>query len=120
MVHISSWKVGEVVLSDNSIIKGSFILSDEGEVLSLKTTMDLQLFLDNQQNFTFIERFKNKEILIVGCGHDFLIPSFNVRKYINSFGLKLEWVITQSAMGTFNILRDEDRSCFMLLINNPV
>ncbi|MFL1780966.1 DUF498-domain-containing protein [Candidatus Hepatincolaceae symbiont of Richtersius coronifer] len=117
-IVITSFEDNKVTLSNNQILTKSFILSDEGLTINLKIETNIEDFLADTNNYQFLESFKGKkEIFILGCGKEFIIPFFGIKSYINSLGFKLEWMPTKSAYHTFNLLLEDYRSCFGLFIN---
>jgi len=116
-VVVKGYSSDGIILSNNSAIKGSAVLTDGGEVIPINIGENIEEFLNDENNFKFLENFKNKEIFLVGCGDSFIIPSLKIRKLVHESGLKLEWTTTRSALDTFNLLAEEDRNCFALLIN---
>ena len=116
-IKIHEYSNSEIVLNNNQTIKGSTILSDDGKNFSINLDDSIQNFLNNEDSYRFLEMFKNKEIFLVGCGKNFVIPSIKIRKLVHDFGLKLEWVTTPMALQIFNILIEDKRACFALLIN---
>ena len=55
--------------------------------------------------------FKNIEvdILIIGCGATFVRPPLGLRDTLRDRGMTLEWMTTDAACRTFNVLLAEDR-----------
>ncbi len=116
-IRVHQYSSNEIVLSNNQVVKGSALLNDEGSFFPLEIKGYIEDFLKEQKNYSFLEMFKNKEIFIVGCGQNFIIPDLKIRKLIYNMGFKLEWVITPIAIQTFNMILDDNRACFALLIN---
>ena len=59
------------------------------------------------------------EILVLGCGRQFLPPPSNLRAALKSAGIALEWMDTGAACRTFNVLLVEDRRAAAALIAVP-
>lgn len=116
-LKVNEYSITEIVLSNNKIIKGSAILDDDGRIFPLSIGDSIENFLEKEENYKFLEMFKNKEIFLVGCGQNFIIPSIKIRKLVHNWGLKLEWVTTPMALQIFNMLIEDKRGCFALLIN---
>ncbi len=56
------------------------------------------------------------EILLLGCGRDFVDEPGGLRKALRERGIALEWMATGAACGTFNILLAEERRVAAALI----
>lgn len=117
-IKIIEYSNKEIILSDNQSIKGSTIISDDGRIFPINVGDSTEIFLKNVDNYNFLEMFKNKEIFLVGCGANFIIPDMKIRKVVSFAGLKLEWLTTPMALQTFNLLIEDKRDCFALIINN--
>jgi NADH dehydrogenase [ubiquinone] 1 alpha subcomplex assembly factor 3 len=111
-IVIDSYNNDKIILSNKEIITGSFIIDDEGNFSAYNknniTTEDL----------AFLHAFINKkEIFLVGCGDKFIIPPPEIKTFVSSLGLKLEWMITKSALHTYNLMIDDYRQFIALIIN---
>eukprot|EP00850_Spirogloea_muscicola_P021541 SM000253S09030 [mRNA] locus=s253:96911:98621:+ [translate_table: standard] len=56
------------------------------------------------------------ELLLLGCGSRLHRAPDDVRKYLQSLGIKLEAVATRNAASTYNILTDEGRKVAAALL----
>jgi uncharacterized protein len=56
------------------------------------------------------------DILLLGCGRDFVDEPPGLRKALRERGIALEWMATGTACGTFNILLAEERLVAAALI----
>eukprot|EP00850_Spirogloea_muscicola_P018081 SM000162S02359 [mRNA] locus=s162:93761:95497:+ [translate_table: standard] len=56
------------------------------------------------------------ELLLLGCGSRLLRAPDDVRKYLQSLGIKLEAVATRNAASTYNILTEEGRKVAAALL----
>ncbi|MDR2007553.1 MAG: MTH938/NDUFAF3 family protein [Alphaproteobacteria bacterium] len=113
---VQEYSSEEIVLSNKQIIKGSCVLTDSGEVIPIELQESAEEFLSSEHNYKFLENFKNKEIFLVGCGENFILPSMKIRKLVHESGFKLEWGTTRGALNIFNLLVEDSRDCFALLI----
>ena len=52
---------------------------------------------------------KKPEILLVGCGTNSALPPKELYNFLKSYNVALEWMTTDAACRTFNILLAEDR-----------
>jgi uncharacterized protein len=117
LLKVAGYSNGEIILSDKQVISGSVILADDGKFFPINIGKNIEGFLNNENNYGFLDKFINKEIFLVGCGESFVIPSIKIRKLVHNKGLKLEWLTTKSSLDTFNLLMEDNRSFFALLIN---
>lgn len=103
--------------NDQKIIENSWLLEDGKSIKfddNCKTAGDLlPKHLDFLTNYPL-----SKEILLVACGSKFIIPTFEIRSYIHSLNFKLEWMITPSAVHTWNMLIEDNRSVVGLFFLN--
>ncbi len=112
LLYIKSYKKNKVVLSSNEVIDFNFALYDNCHI-GFSTLDVLKL-----ETYMFLNSIsKNKEIFIVGCGNKFIIPSAQIKNFILSKGLALEWMTTSNAYHTFNLLIEDGRSIIGLFIN---
>ncbi|UQY79926.1 NDUFAF3 domain-containing protein [Candidatus Hepatincola sp. Av] len=119
MVFIKEYTGKKIILSNGVSLQGSFILSHDGTYYPLQIKTDVITFLNNKDNFTILKEFSNNcELALIGCGKEFIIPSLNVKQYVKSLGLNLEWAITSSSFHIFNMLVEDERPCIGLFINN--
>jgi uncharacterized protein len=56
------------------------------------------------------------EILVLGCGAKFALPSFELRQAVRAHGIVTEAMDTRAACRTFNVLLAEDRRVAAALI----
>lgn len=56
------------------------------------------------------------EILIIGCGSVFELPSETLRAALKARGIALEWMDTPAACRTYNVLALEERSVAAALV----
>lgn len=56
------------------------------------------------------------EILVVGCGAAFTLPSEELRAGLKNHGIVLEWMDTAAACRTYNVLAIEERAAAAALI----
>ena len=56
-----------------------------------------------------IEVADTVDILVVGCGPNFMLPPEDLRLALRSHGIVLEWMDTAAACRTYNVLAIEDR-----------
>ncbi len=56
------------------------------------------------------------DILIIGCGPQFLPVPKGLREGLKAAAVALEWMDTGAACRTFNVLLAEDRACAAALI----
>ncbi len=56
------------------------------------------------------------EIMLIGCGPDFLPPPAGLREGLKALGAALEWMDTGAACRTSNILLAEDRAFAAALV----
>ncbi len=56
------------------------------------------------------------EILLIGCGPNFLLPPKVLREQLRKYGVCLEWMDTGAACRTFNVLLTEERRVAAALI----
>jgi len=59
------------------------------------------------------------DIIIIGCGSEFVPPPKNLRSELKQHGLVLEWMDTGAACRTYNVLLVEDRQVAAALIAVP-
>jgi len=59
------------------------------------------------------------DMLLIGCGADFMPPPKGLRDQIRECGLVLEWMDTGAACRTYNVLLLEDRQVAAALIVVP-
>lgn len=119
MVFIKEYIGKEIILSNGVSLQGSFILSHSGTSYPLEIKTDVTTFLSNKDNFKIFNEFSNKcEIALIGCGKEFVIPNLDVKKYVKSLGLSLEWAVTSSSFHIFNLLVEDERPCVGLFVNN--
>lgn len=63
-----------------------------------------------------IEHPNKPEILVVGCGEKFTLPSEKLRANLKEKGIVLEWMDTAAACRTYNVLAIEERAVAAALI----
>lgn len=63
-----------------------------------------------------IEKADEIDILIVGCGPEFLPIPDDLREGLKEHGIVLEWMDTGAGCRTFNVLQVEERSVAAALI----
>ena len=63
-----------------------------------------------------VEATEPVDILIVGCGARFVLPSPDLRRALRGAGIVLEWMDTGAACRTFNVLLAEDRQVAAALV----
>ncbi len=109
----------KVGFSDGTYVEGSFIATDENLLGKLDINTSIDKFLSNIENFLFLNNYlADKEIFIVGCGRNFIIPESNIKKHIESLGFGLEWTTTNSAYRVFNAVVQDYRTCVALFISD--
>lgn len=119
MVFIKEYINKKIILSNGVSLQGNFILSHSGTYYPFEIKTDVLTFLNNKDNFTMFKEFSNNcEIALIGCGKEFIIPNLDVKEYVKSLGLSLEWSVTSSCFHIFNILAEDERPCVGLFINN--
>ena len=88
-----------LVVTNQSVEKWGF---NNKDVLGMK---DFEKIID-----------KKPEIIILGTGADFIIPEPNIINSIQKNGIGFEFMITESACKTFNLLVSEKRKVIAVLI----
>lgn len=63
-----------------------------------------------------VEAAEAVDILIVGCGPQFIPPPSSLRRALSEAGIVLEWMDTGAACRTFNVLLAEDRQVAAALV----
>jgi len=56
------------------------------------------------------------QILVIGCGPDFMDEPRGLRQGLREYGIVLEWMDTGAACRTFNVLLGEERQAAAALI----
>ena len=56
------------------------------------------------------------DILVLGCGPSFMLPSDELRAGLKAHGIVLEWMDTAAACRTYNVLAIEERAVAAALI----
>ena len=56
------------------------------------------------------------EILVIGCGSEFVLPDEALRQDLRAHGVVLEWMDTAAACRTYNVLAIEDRAVAAALV----
>ncbi|MEQ8664288.1 MAG: Mth938-like domain-containing protein [Rhodospirillales bacterium] len=62
------------------------------------------------------ERADEIDILVVGCGETFSLPSDELRGQLRELAIVMEWMDTGAACRTFNVLMTEGRRAAAVLI----
>ena len=88
-----------LVVTNQSVEKWGF---NNKDVLGMK---DFEKIID-----------KKPEIIILGTGADFIIPEPNIINSIQKKGIGFEFMITESACKTFNLLVSENRKVAAVLV----
>lgn len=108
-----------VILSNEKTVTGSFVLAYDGWQHSVQVELDgdYQDFLSNVDNFKFLQNYQHKaDYLIVGYGKQLVIPNYDISKFIANLGYKAEWMITKSAIVTYNYLVEDRRNCIGIFL----
>ncbi|MGV3278314.1 Mth938-like domain-containing protein [Rickettsiales bacterium LUAb2] len=96
-------------LTDKKVSQNSWVLEDGSVIPFANKTSAASL---EPKDLEFLANFTKfpKEIFLIGCGKDFIIPNFELRSYINNLGFRLEWMITPSAYHTWNFIIQDYRN----------
>ncbi len=116
---ISNDLFGCSVLKNNSInekIIGSFVSLPDDNVVNFDCVDCFEL-----DNFIFLDKFikqykKDIDLVLIGCGNNFYIPSFEILSFLNDLNINYEWQVTRSAVHTNNLLI-EDGVSFLGVFN---
>lgn len=116
---ISNDLFGCSVLKNNSInekIIGSFVSLPDDNVVNFDCVDCFRL-----DNFIFLDKFikkykKDIDLVLIGCGNNFYIPSFEILSFFNDLNINYEWQVTRSAVHTNNLLI-EDGVSFLGVFN---
>jgi uncharacterized protein len=116
---ISNDLFGCSVLKNNSInekIIGSFVSLPDDNVVNFNCVDCFRL-----DNFIFLDKFikkykKDIDLVLIGCGNNFYIPSFEILSFFNDLNINYEWQVTRSAVHTNNLLI-EDGVSFLGVFN---
>ena len=116
---ISNDLFGCSVLKNNSInekIIGSFVSLPDDNVVNFDCVDCFRL-----ENFIFLDKFikkykKDIDLVLIGCGNNFYIPSFEILSFFNDLNINYEWQVTRSAVHTNNLLI-EDGVSFLGVFN---
>tara|TARA_B100001778_G_C18400870_1_gene544161 strand:+ start:40 stop:405 length:366 start_codon:yes stop_codon:yes gene_type:complete len=95
----SCFYIGDEKYKHNIIILGN-------EVLKWDISDSSNLKIDDFENILK----KNPEILIVGTGTESILPDIEVIRVIQSLNIGVEFMKTDSACKTFNLLISEERN----------
>ncbi len=63
-----------------------------------------------------IQRSPRPELLIIGCGETFLAPPAALTAHLKGYGVALEWMATDAACRTYNVLAIEERQVAAALL----
>ncbi len=99
-------RIGQEWLTGNLIVTADMIVSDWQPMnLGRVTAMDLKPALD-----------QGPELIIVGGGTDVIAPDVELMQELAGFSVGLEYMQTQAACRTFNVLVHEGRRVAAALI----
>ena len=106
---------------------GRFRIANESHAGSVIVFADETLVLDvtdhrrlrNEHLQAVIDRAGDTDLLIVGCGETFCMPSVPFRDALREHGIVMEWMTTGAACRTFNVLIAEGRKVAAILIAVP-
>lgn len=63
-----------------------------------------------------IDHASKPDILVIGCGPTFSLPSDELRAGLKAHGIVLEWMDTAAACRTYNVLAIEERAVAAALV----
>lgn len=105
---IQAYGEGGFRVSGEDHIGSVLVFLDHTEVWSGDLTDDgLRAIIDAEDR---------PEILVVGCGPDFVLPPEELRIALKAVGIALEWMDTAAACRTYNVLAIEERPIAAALI----
>lgn len=99
----------------NKIIGNTWLLNNNiaiplNNIVKNSNDLTIEILEEFFSNYTL-----PRDIFLVGCGNKFIIPNFELRAFINKSGFNLEWMITKSAIQTWNILMEDYRDVLALI-----
>ena len=103
----------------NESHKGSvLVFADQTEHLAVAEAADLSM----DSLAPLMGRVDELDILVVGCGETFSLPSEPLRAALRQHTIVMEWMDTGAACRTFNVLMTEGRraAAALIAVNNDL
>lgn len=116
---IRQYSSNSVTLSNETIVTENFYLyNDTFKTIDQKIENNND-FLNNINTYHIINTLPfSPDIIVIGCGAKFIIPSLEVKAYFSSKKIGCEWVVSPSAFHIYNILVEERKNIFGLFLIN--
>ncbi len=110
--HIQRYGDRGFLIADERYDGSVFVCPDQAERLDAPSADDVTL----DQILAFLQSSGGVEILVFGCGEQFIPPRKELRSGLGEHGVVLEWMDTGAACRTFNVLLSEARRVAAVLI----